>query len=101
MLPQQMPASSWKETGKPGRHGRVRVSASGWVVCLLGATLLVVGVAQACEIPVYQYAIQRWSRDTYHAYYFDAGETALWVCNRQGATTSQSSAWVSVLYQPY
>jgi len=75
-----MPASNWKETGKQGRPGRVRVSASGWALCLclFAAMLLPVEAAQACDTPVYHYTIQMWQRDPYHVYCFYRGpeETA-------------------------
>jgi len=71
-VPQQMPSNSRKETGNPGRHGRVRVSGCGWVLCLclLGAMLLPVETAQACDTPVYHYTIQMWQRDPYRVYCF-------------------------------
>ena len=74
-----MPADSWKETGKQGRPGRVRVSACGWALCLcLFAAMLLPVEAQACDTPVYQYTIQMWQRDPYHVYCFYRGpeETA-------------------------
>ena len=64
---------SWKETGKHGRHRPVRLSACGWVLCLLGAMLLLAEAAPACDTPVYHYTIQMWQRDPYHAYYFYSG----------------------------
>ncbi len=86
-----MPANSWEETGKQGRHGCVRVSANGRVVCLLGATLLVMGVAQACDIPVYHYTIQMWQRDAYHVYCFYRGteETAATSVNQYLGRSAQ------------
>ena len=74
-MPQQMPSNSRKETGRQGRPGRMRVSACGWALCLcsFAAVLLPVEAAQACDIPVYQYAIQMWQRDPYHVYCFYRG----------------------------
>ena len=58
----------------------MRVSASGWALCLclFAAMLLPVEAAQACDTPVYHYTIQMWQRDAYHVYCFYKGpeETA-------------------------
>jgi len=72
-LPQQIPTSSWKETAKHSRHGLVRVLACGWLLCLLGAMLLLAEATQACDTPVYHYTIQMWLRDPYRVYYFYKG----------------------------
>ncbi|MBC7287854.1 MAG: hypothetical protein H5T86_07385, partial [Armatimonadetes bacterium] len=56
---------------RTGRQCSVLVATA--AVLLAGPSIPVSQPALACDAPVYEYALQNWEPDPYHAYYFFKG----------------------------